>query len=225
MGSIIRLHYTPHDDIRALLPWYVTERLDPVEHARVASHLKSCRECQEDLEFERRLGVEVAIAPVDVEQGWASMQRRLEAASSPSARVAGLQAWRGALSRQWVRSWRASPPWLGWALAAQAALIMVAGALTMQMTAQKMGMARYHALGSAPAARAGNVLVIFRPDTRESVMRQALTSADARLIDGPTAADAYVLHVPPAEREAALARLRARGEVVLAEPIDGAGPS
>ena len=44
----------------------------------------------------------------------------------------------------------------------------------------------------------------------------------ARLVDGPTQADAYVLQIPAARRELALATLRARHEIVLAQPIDGA---
>jgi anti-sigma factor RsiW len=76
MGSIIRLHGAPHDEIRALLPWYVTGRLDDREQARVAAHLKTCRACQEELEFERRLEVEVAAIPVDVEHGWTAARGR-----------------------------------------------------------------------------------------------------------------------------------------------------
>jgi hypothetical protein len=56
-------------------------------------------------------------------------------------------------------------------------------------------------------------------------MSQALQAAGARLIDGPTAADAYVLHIAPAERNRALAMLRARKDVMLAQPLDPAGPS
>jgi hypothetical protein len=85
--------------------------------------------------------------------------------------------------------------------------------------------ATYHALGAPPAAAAGNVLVMFRPDTPEASMRHVLQVADARLIDGPTTAGAYVLHVPLSERGQMLARLRARGEVTLAQPLDPTGPS
>ena len=221
MASIIRLHAGRHDEIRSLLPWYVTGRLDATEHARVAAHMSACRECQEDLEFERRLEVEVATVPIDVEQGWASMQRRMAAARS--SRSGGAFIVR--LGELPGRLWRGGPPWLGWALAAQAALLVVAGGLTVRGTAPTTQPASYHALSSAPGAAAGNVVVIFRPDTRESAMRHALVAADARLIDGPTAADAYVLHVPAAERAGALTGLRARHEVVLAQPLDPGGPS
>jgi hypothetical protein len=54
-------------------------------------------------------------------------------------------------------------------------------------------------------------------------MREALKATGARLVDGPTPADAYVLRVPAAQRDTALANLRARGEIVLAQPIDSGG--
>jgi hypothetical protein len=221
MASIIRLHAGRHDEIRSLLPWYVTGRLDAAEHARVAAHVSACRECQADLEFERRLEVEVAIAPIDVERGWTAMQRRITSAHV-SRSGGGFFAGLGELPG---RLWRAGPPWLSWALAAQAALLMVAGALTVRTATPVTQPAPYHALSSAPAAAIGNVVVIFRPNARESAMRQALVAADAHLIDGPTGADAYVLHVPAAERARGLAVLRARHEVVLAQPLDPGGSS
>jgi anti-sigma factor RsiW len=219
MGNIIRLHPGRHDEIRALLPWYVTGRLDTADQARVVAHLSACRECQDDLQFERRLEIEVAVAPVDVEHGWAWMRRRIETAPSPP-RGGVVSAWYGKVMGETARIWRAAPSWLGWALATQAVLVLIAGALTARMTGNPAAPARYHALSSVQATPSGNAVVIFRPDTRELVMRQALKAADARLIDGPTAADAYVLHVPPAERARALVGLRARSEVVLAQPLD-----
>ena len=47
-------------------------------------------------------------------------------------------------------------------------------------------------------------------------------SIDARIVDGPTTADAYMLHVPKAGLAGALTTLRARADVVLAEPVDAA---
>jgi hypothetical protein len=117
---------------------------------------------------------------------------------------------------------RAAAPWLGWAAAAGLALVFVAGPMAMH-GAQP---ARYHALSApAPAASAGNVIVIFRPDASEAAIAEALRASDARLVDGPTAADAYVLRAPTAERDRALVSLREHRAVVLAEPIDGGGPS
>jgi hypothetical protein len=53
-------------------------------------------------------------------------------------------------------------------------------------------------------------------------VRSTLRIANASIVDGPTAADAYLLHVPPQQRNEALARLRADDDVQMAEPIDGA---
>jgi acyl-CoA synthetase (AMP-forming)/AMP-acid ligase II len=80
--------------------------------------------------------------------------------------------------------------------------------------------ARYHTLAGVAALAAGNVVVIFRPDTRERELRATLEASHARVVDGPTAADAYVLRVPASQRLAALATLRARPDITLAEPID-----
>ena len=205
-GRIIRLHGDRHQDLRDLLAWFVTGRLDPSEQAEIEAHLKSCSDCQAEVRLQRRLGPAIASLPVGVDQGWAAMRRRLGPAAAPARRDRPGSVLARAL------------PGLGWA----AALIvsLAAGALL----APNLIGDRYHALGARPAAPSGNLVLIFRPEIRERTMRETLNASHARLVDGPTAADAYVLHVPPAERTAALATLRARPDVVLAEPIDpGAG--
>ena len=69
------------------------------------------------------------------------------------------------------------------------------------------------------------MVTIFRPETSERDIRAALADAGARIVDGPTGADAYVLSVPAAQRASALAKLKARPNVVMAEPVDpGTGP-
>ncbi|MEO6378892.1 MAG: hypothetical protein ABIO37_12770, partial [Caulobacteraceae bacterium] len=72
----------------------------------------------------------------------------------------------------------------------------------------------------APADTAGNLVVIFRPDVSERTIRTMLRANAARMVDGPTATDAYVLHVPAASRAVVLQKLRKAADVVLAEPID-----
>ena len=206
-GRIIRLHGDRHQDLQDLLAWFVTGRLDPSEQAEIEAHLKTCADCQAEVRIQRRLGPAIASLPIGVEQGWAAMRRQLETdAAAPARRKEP----RPIQAHGW--------PGLGWA----AALIvsLAAGGLLLP---DVIG-GRYHALGARPAAPSGNLVLIFRPETQERTMREMLNASHARLVDGPTAADAYVLHVPPAERAAVLASLRARADVVLAEPIDpGAG--
>lgn len=208
-GGISSLNADEHHDLQELLPWYVTGRLDEAEQARVDAHVSGCAECQAEVRFQRRLEAEVARLPIDVEEGWASMRRQVEAdqASTP---------------RPTVRRAMPRAAWMGWGIAAS--LAVVSGvSLAPRLAAPYLAsdaQPGYHALSAAPAPAGGNVIVIFRPDATEAVMRETLRASHARLVDGPTTADAYVLSVDPKAREAALANLRARREVVLAEPVD-----
>jgi anti-sigma factor RsiW len=206
-----RLPVDEHQDLQDLLPWYANGQLDPSEHARVEAHLHGCAACQAELRLQRQLESEIRRLPIEVEQSWARMQRRLEEERRPTPpiRTRGVAA--GGFG------WAARP---GWAIAA--ALMMTFSVLLLTFSQP----ARYHALGAAPAAALGpargNVLVMFRPDMRERDMRAALQSSAARLVDGPTAAGAYVLQVPAPRRAEALAKLRARADIELAEPLDPA---
>ncbi|HEY2177135.1 MAG TPA: zf-HC2 domain-containing protein [Caulobacteraceae bacterium] len=202
-GNIIRLEGDRHREIKILLPWYVTGQLDPAEQDRVTAHVRGCRECQEEVRLERRLEREVASASLDVEHGWRRMRSRLEGRASRENRLAG-------------------HAWLAGALAAQAALLILAGVWLAPHLAPAPA---YHALASAPVAPSGNVLVMFRPDVIERALRADLTAAKARVTDGPTTAGAWVIQVPAGERARALAGLRSRRDVALAEPLDsGAAP-
>ena len=205
-GDFIPPDRDGHNELRELLSWYVTGQLDAAEAARVEAHLDGCAECQAELRFEQRLESEVARLPLEVEAGWARMRRRMEG-DRPELRV--------------LRALRARAPWLGWGVAA--VLMLGLGVLLAPSLRPAPAADGYHALGAAPAAEPGNVVVIFRPDTTEKSMREALKASGARLVDGPTPADAYVLHVPAPTRDAALASLRARREIVLAQPVDSGG--
>ena len=110
--------------------------------------------------------------------------------------------------------------WVGWAVAAQLALVVGAGLL---FHAPSQGDAAYRALGSAPAAATGDLLVIFNPETPERRLREALKSVDARIVGGPTATGAYLLQVAPSRRAAALGQLRGRADIIMAQPVDAAG--
>jgi anti-sigma factor RsiW len=211
MADIIPLERDPHDKMRKLFPWYVTGRLDAEETAELEEHLADCAECQAELRSERALGAEVAGLPMDVERGWSALRQRLQA---PPGDVA-FEAAAPALPRR--RAWRGT----GWLVGAQAAAILILGVVVALPRFEPP--AQYHALGSPPAAGAGNIVVIFRPETSERELRRTLNDAGARMVDGPTAVDGYVLRVADSNRNAALTRLRSHSDVVLAQPIDAGG--
>jgi anti-sigma factor RsiW len=208
MGRIIRFNPDRHEEARNLLPWYVNGQLDEEERARVEAHLHDCAECQAELRLERRLAETVAELPFDVDEGWTEMRRRILAQGERRGRLARLRA---ALVR---------PGGFGWAIAAQFVMVAVmAGFLALPLARP----ARYHALGATPPAPAGDVIVIFQPEAKTEELTRLLKATGARLVDGPTEADAYVLDVPRAGRAQALSKLRADTAVAMAEPIDPTG--
>ena len=196
MARIIRLHDENHWELQRLLPWYVTDRLDPAEHARVEAHLATCEECREELGFEQALARSVKDLPLDADLSWRRLERRLKA--EPRRRPHG-------------------SPWTAWGGWAVAACALVAVGVT---AVSRSPPAPYHALGAPRAVTPGNMVVIFRPETSERDIRAALDEAGARIVDGPTGADAYVLTTPAAQRAEALTKLRSQRTVVMAEPVD-----
>jgi anti-sigma factor RsiW len=213
MGNIIQLHGEEHHQAQLLLPWFVSGKLDGEDRARFEAHLANCPECQGELGLELRLQAEVASLPVEVEHAWTSLQARLQHRPRPLAKAL---AWLSQAGRTVGRKLHPARPWLGWACAAALGLVLAVGPAVQKATQA----GRYHAL-SAPSSRPlGDIVVVFRPDATELSIRQALKQAHARLTDGPTAGDAYMLEAPLSQRAAALASLRAQKAVMLAEPID-----
>ena len=219
MGRVISMQGDPHQQVQMLLPWYMNGTLDAGEIVTVESHLAECAACRQDLvecaDYRETLATDPG--QPDVESGWAAMRSRIERTPALKSAVAAEHANVVPLHGSWLK--RSVP--VRWALAAQAAaavLIVGAGRLMTPIAAPEP---LYHALGSAPQAAPGNVVVIFRPDTIEQDLRGAVVTSGAELVGGPTASDAYVLRIASTKRDTALARLRANTHVVLAEPIDG----
>ena len=197
--KVVPLDTDVHHAVQALLPWYLTQRLDSEDVARVEAHLASCPECRAELEVERRLQAAQPLSSErgDVERGLARM-RELIRPSPP----------------RW-RPTRASG--LRWLLGAQFAVIAL---LATVLLLPRSSDAPYRALGAPAAAVSANAVAMFKPDATEQQIRAALRNSGARIVDGPTASNAYLLSVPSQGHAAAIARLRAQPAVSLAESLD-----
>lgn len=198
-------HFDTHESVRQSLPWLLAGTLAPDELATAEAHLRECAECRADLEWQRKL--RAAPPPpagaFDADRAFAKLLPRL-----------GPQAPRiGALDR-WRRAAAANGAWLRWTAVAQLAAI---GVLSLMLARPA---ADYRAMGAAPRPQ-GNAVVVFRPDTPEREMRRILQASGARVVDGPTVTDAYVLALPAGQAGAALARLRSERAVTLAQPLGG----
>ena len=205
-ARIVSLTGDEHQGAQLLLPWFVNGTLDAAEAAQVAEHVAQCSACQADVAAQRQLQ---AVAPdaaprADVDRGWAALAARLDAGAGTSRRRPGpaLAWWRHGLQL---------------AVAVQAAVILV---MAFALVALLPAAAPYRALGSAAVVDA-NAIVVFRADATQAETGAALRAAGARIVGGPTGADAYLLHLPEPSA-AAVARLRGERAVASVEALQGA---
>ena len=203
-----------HGEAEELLPWYATGQLDDADRALVDAHLSSCAYCRQQLALERRLIDEFHAMSPEVESGWERMKARIAApAAAPVAPSFRKPATPSVFAQLWATL---SRPAFATLAVAQIAFVVLAGSVLLSLSRPS-----YRALGSAPPPASANMIVMFRSDATIEDVRKSLSSAGASIVDGPTSADAYLLHVAPQRRQAALARLQSDANVQMAEPIDG----
>ena len=227
-GRVFRIDIPAHQAVQELLPWYAGGQLAPDEARQVHEHLQGCAQCRRDLEWEHGMRAEAVASAgalpegVDMEGALARLLPALgpqERTDAPAHTIAGdgaeapraLPWWRTAAANQ--------PSWLRWTVAAQWVVIAGLATLLLRPDAEP---AAYHVLGSGVAA-GGNLVVVFQPNTSERELRRILQAQNARVVDGPTVTDAYLISVPSASRGQALQALRTESAVKLAEPLDGGG--
>lgn len=213
-ARIVSLDPSAHQAMQELLPWYVTGTLSGDELAQVQEHLDGCKQCQSDVDWQRKLqaAVNLPARPVsDVEQALAKLRPQLDASQRTAKRRAP--------SEFLSKLMRGNQPWMRWALAAQLAVIVGLSVLLMPQYGQ---IAAYRALG-LPKNTIGNVVVVFKPETTEQELRRILHASGARVVDGPTVTDAYLLKVADPQLAQALKALHSEPNVVLAESLNGGG--
>jgi anti-sigma factor RsiW len=202
---VVRLDPAAHRVADALLPWFANGTLDPEERAFVERHLAECPRCRQEEEWLRKLYAACVAgeASPDAARVLHKLRKRLQQAPGrPRARS------RFALRRPWTR----------WVMGVQLALILGLGGLWLQEADR---VPAYRTLGApsivAPAAA---LVVVFDSSTPEAELRRVLRAAGARVVDGPTRSNAYVLAVPAERRARALETLRSERSVALAEVLD-----
>jgi len=209
-GRILQFEARRHGEAMRLLPWLVNGRMDEAERGWVESHVAGCAECRQELDALRQLqsGCRAPDAAADArdadeaDRGWQRLQGRLQPAlATPGGRPA---------QHRWLRA-----RWQRWAIAAQAAVIATLAVVLWQQPEP----AAYHTLGAASAATSGNLVIVFDSRTDESRMRRLLLASQARIVDGPNDAGAYVLAVPPARLPMIRDALRAAPGVTLVESL------
>jgi anti-sigma factor RsiW len=210
-GRILSFARSAHQSAQELLPWFLNGTLDADEGAQVEQHLRTCAACRSELQCLRELQsayVEDDLAPA-AEAALGRLLPRLEPAA-PQLRPEGSAgvAWAGLF-----------PVWMRVALAAQFGVIFALGWAVLQP--DRAG-PQYHVLAAAgaPARAAGDLVVVFDPAAPQREVARILRRSDARVVDGPTSSNGFVLAVPKGTVQPALSALRAEPLVLLAAPLE-----
>ena len=212
-GRVLRFDAAAHKVADALLPWFVNGTLEGEELALVQQHLGECLRCQREVEWLRELHAACVAgeATPGASAAFRKLRRQLEKPRDGRDSIASLR-----------RSWGRARLWSRWAIAAQLAVIAVLGTL---LLSGSDGPALYRTLAARNAAApvTGNLVVVFDPATTEAEVQRILRGAGARIVDGPTQANAYVLEVPSGQTDGAVQAIKAERAALLIEPLGPQG--
>jgi anti-sigma factor RsiW len=219
VGRIVDLLSSPHLASEALLPWMLNDTLTPAERRELEAHLQSCALCRDELARQRELMALYAASPVpepetNSDVAFARLMERLQTdtavAAMPSRAVS--RAGTAARGRRTV-------------FAVQMGVSIALGATfgwtfsQLQITASDDARGAYRGLAVSAAPGAGDAIIVFDPKASEADLRRVLQRAGARIVDGPTAANAYVVRFDGPAAERAIAVLRADSAVLRVETL------
>jgi len=218
-GRIVPLGTDLHQEVQALLPWYVGANLDEAQRARVEAHIADCPRCQAELAWEQEVQAACAYATpaatADADQGIALLRERIAAEGAQARQGPGL------LARLKAR-WHEAPAWTRWTLAGQCVLVAaLSGVLLVALGPEAPFRALGGPAGASGTPTGGHLVVRFRPEATEREIRRVLHDSEARFVYGPTVTDAYLLAVPAGLEAEALKRLRNERAVLLVESLNG----
>ena len=100
-------------------------------------------------------------------------------------------------------------------------ILALSSALLLQIkpTTQNDDVAAYRGLAATAQRATGDALVVFDPNASETQMRATLQRVGARIVDGPTAAGAFVVRFEDDPTAAMLASLRSDPAIVRVESL------
>ncbi|HET9445032.1 MAG TPA: hypothetical protein VFO35_02175 [Steroidobacteraceae bacterium] len=212
-----------HGECWNLLPWIANESAAAKDTARVEEHLRGCRECQEELEFQRQLREAIRSEEAIVLAPQTSLNKlmqRIDSVDVDDEREAAPAAAPIITRREPARM-----RWLPIAAAIQG--VAIAGLLSALWLQSRddLSAGRYSVLTTPTAAVAGGpvIRVVFGGNVALDDMNRVLRSIDAQIIAGPSEAGVYTLGLAAgaadkSDVEKAIAQLRADSRVKFAEP-------
>ena len=220
-------HSAEHQEVSALIPWYVNETLEERARTRVDAHLDACAACRDDLAVQRRICEGIDAQPALDYVPMASLKRL-------HARLDALQAGSAPIQAAAEQQTRGSAPWRGWMAASVAALAVAAGLVLADQWVQsdaRLTQPQYRTVTTSVPRPQGEVIrAVFAPTITLVELQSILDEAQLRIVSGPTEAGVYSLASNSALTvRASLALLRQHptvrfAEGTLPEPESGTSP-
>jgi anti-sigma-K factor RskA len=208
-GRVLPFGASTHAAADALLPFYVNGTLRGEELAFVEQHVRACEQCQHEVDWLRKTFAALA-ADVVLQEAPRVVSSAAQQSENGGRQHSGTARVQGRL--------RTTHSWTRWLLAAQLAAIVVLGTL---LATDTRDVASYRTLGvSNPSAQLHDAIAVkFDPAITESEMQRVVLGVGARIVDGPTSTDVYVLEIPAEGADRALQALRTDRAVRLAERL------
>jgi hypothetical protein len=214
-----------HGECWNLLPWIANESAAAKDMARVEEHLRDCRECQEELSFQRQLREAIRSEEAIVLAPQTSLQKLMQRIDSVADMDDEHEVAPAAAEPVVARREPARSRWLPIAAAVQGIAIAGLLAALWSQSRDELAAGRYSVLTTptAAVARGPVIRVVFGGNVALDEMNRVLRSIDAQIIAGPSEAGVYTLGLASGAAdksgvEKAIAQLRADGRVMFAEP-------
>jgi hypothetical protein len=179
-----------HQEVSALIPWYVNDTLADPERQRVDAHLASCTVCRDDFAVNKRIFEGIDAQPALDYMPMASLKRL-------QARLDVAQAQAAPSPVPPLEPSRSEVPWRGWMAASIAAMAVAVGLLAADRWEQFEARAKqpnYRTVTTAIPRPAGEVIrAVFSPSITLVELQTILDEAQLKIVSGPTEAGVYSL--------------------------------
>lgn len=214
-----------HSQMLLLLPWYVNKSLGPDEYRQVEKHLGSCLICRREMLALRKLAAavkETGDLDLAAEASLSAVKARLQHSGSGLHPTVSNNY--STSTARWRQPRRRLPGVKGPWLAAAASVLLASLPLLMHFQYAPTGADYYTLSANKPETKAeGQLRVVFSNALTDSGIDNILGQIPAQRIDGPNSIGAYTVELLPGADARhladALALLRKRQDVILAEPI------
>lgn len=208
----------------ALLPWYVSGKIEADDRAFFEAHLGQNPECAQELKVEQALAQSIRDGEGGVPAGDADEAWKAFAATLPMAATAELPQLRkhsSVRSSKWTKSESRSRS-MRWLVGMQSVAMLAMAVLIIPGQFAEPD-ASYQTLSGAESVErgVGNAVIKFSPGVSEAELRAILTRADAHIVNGPLADGSYLISIASDDHGAAVETLKSDNGVTLAESLLG----